>query len=66
MVYENKHKKPNILMKAIFKLFVQKIVTSETAYKHNSTTAPAFLIKKPIDFEKEKSLQLMILIKHNR
>ncbi len=56
MVYENKHKKPNILMKAIFKLFVQKIVTSETAYKHNSTTAPAFLIKKPIDFEKEKSL----------
>jgi hypothetical protein len=55
MAYENKHPKPNILMKAILKLFVKKVVTSETPYKHNSRTAPAFLIKDSRDFEKEKS-----------
>lgn len=42
MVLDNKHPKPNFLMKLILKLFVKKIVTSETPYKHNSRMAPAF------------------------
>lgn len=55
MVYEDKHPKPNFLMKFIMKSFVKKIVTSETPYKRNSKTAPAFIIKDPRDFEREKS-----------
>ncbi len=55
MVLDNKHPKPNFLMKLILKLFVKKNVTSETPYKHNSRTAPAFLITDSRDFEKEKN-----------
>ncbi len=55
MTYENKHPKPGMLMKVILKLFVKKIVTNETPYKHNSKTAPAFIITDSRDFEKEKS-----------
>jgi hypothetical protein len=55
MVYEQKHPKPNFLMKIILKLLVKKVVTSETPYKHNLRTAPAFLIKDDRDFEVEKS-----------
>ncbi|CAL1519669.1 DUF1569 domain-containing protein [Chitinophaga sp. MM2321] len=54
MVYENTHPKPNFLMKFILKSFVKRIVTNETPYKHNSQTAPVFLIKGSRDFEKEK------------
>ena len=36
------------------KLFVKKIVTSETPYKHNGQTAPAFKIKDSRNFETEK------------
>lgn len=55
MTYENKHPKPNFLMKIILKLFVKKVVTSETPYKHNSRTAPAFIINDSRDFETEKN-----------
>jgi len=54
MVYDNKHPKPNFLMKAIMKSFVKKIVTSEIPYKRNSQTAPAFIIKGSRDFKTEK------------
>ena len=55
LVYENKHPKPNFFMKVIMKSFVKKIVTSETPYKHNSQTAPAFKIKESKDFEVERN-----------
>ncbi|MEJ7914329.1 MAG: DUF1569 domain-containing protein [Chitinophagaceae bacterium] len=55
MAFENKHPKPNIFMGIILKLFVKKIVTSETPYKRNSQTAPAFKITDSRDFESEKS-----------
>ena len=55
LVYENKHPQQNALMKLVLKLFVKKIVTSETPYKHNSRTAPAFLITDSRDFETEKN-----------
>lgn len=55
MVYENKHPKPNFLMKFILKSFVKKMVTSTAPYKKNSQTAPAFLIKDSRDFDVEKA-----------
>lgn len=54
MVYEDKHPKPNFVMKFILKKFVKPIVTSETPYKRNSKTAPAFIIKENKNFDAEK------------
>ena len=56
MVYEDKHSKPNFLLKFILKTFVKKIVVSETPYKHNEKTAPAFIISNARDFEVEKDM----------
>ncbi|MDN3582964.1 DUF1569 domain-containing protein [Mucilaginibacter flavus] len=55
MTYEDKHPKPNPFMKLIIKLLVKKVVVSETPYKRNNPTAPAFLITTEKDFEAEKS-----------
>ncbi len=55
MVYENKHPKPNFLMKILLKSFVKKAVTNEMPYKRNTKTAPAFVIKDTKDFETEKN-----------
>ncbi|MDW5289629.1 DUF1569 domain-containing protein [Formosa sp. PL04] len=55
MVYEDKHPKPNFLMKVIMIAFIKKIVTGETPFKHNGQTAPAFKIKDSRHFETEKS-----------
>ena len=54
MVFDDKHKKPNPFLKFILKTFVKKAVVSETPYKQNGQTAPAFLIKDKKDFEVEK------------
>ena len=54
MVYENKHSKPNFLMKFILKTFIRKIVTNEVPFKHNSQTAPAFIISDERNFDAEK------------
>lgn len=54
MVYDNKHPKPNFLMRLMLKSFVKKLVVNEAPYPRNSRTAPAFLISGPKDFEKEK------------
>lgn len=54
MIYENKHPKPNAFAKLMLKAFVKKIVVNETPYKHNSRTAPAFLITDAKVFETEK------------
>jgi hypothetical protein len=56
MVYEpEKHPKPNGFMKLILKLLVKNKVVSETPYKHNGPTAPAFIITTERDFETEKA-----------
>lgn len=54
MVYENKHKKPNAFMRFILKAFVKNKVVGEAPYKHNSPTAPQFIMKEQKDFEVEK------------
>ncbi len=55
MIFDDIHAKPNFLMKFILKAMVKNTVTNEVPYKHNSSTAPQFLIKETKDFEAEKS-----------
>ncbi|TAG56829.1 MAG: DUF1569 domain-containing protein [Cytophagales bacterium] len=55
MVFENKHSKPNFLIKIILKAFVKDKVTNEIEYAKNSGTAPEFIIKDDRNFEIEKS-----------
>ena len=55
LVFENNHPKPNFFMRFIMKTIVKKIVVSETSFKHNSQTAPAFVIKDSRNFEAEKN-----------
>jgi len=54
MAYTDKHPKPNLFMRFILKSFVKNIVVSEKPYKHNSQTAPAFLITDSRDFDVER------------
>jgi hypothetical protein len=54
MAYENKHPKPNPVLRLVLKLMVKNGVVNETPYKKNLRTAPAFLITDSRDFEKEK------------
>ncbi|MEJ6979797.1 DUF1569 domain-containing protein [Pedobacter sp. P351] len=62
LVYEHKHKKPNVLMKFILKTFVKKVVVSETPYKRNNPTAPYFIIKdeKKFDLERKRLIDHII------
>ena len=56
MVYEpDRHPKPGLLMKIVLKSFIKGVVTGEAAYKHNSRTAPAFLISDNRNFEAERT-----------
>lgn len=55
LVYEQKHAKPNPIVKFILKTFVKKIVTNDKPYKKGSQTAPYFVISDSKDFENEKS-----------
>ena len=55
LIYEQeKHKKPNRLMKWVLTRFVKPKVVSETPYKHNSPTAAMFVITDDKSFEEEK------------
>jgi len=54
VVYENKHPKPNFILRLILIAFVKKYVTNEIPYKKSSQTAPAFIIKDERNFEIEK------------
>ena len=62
-VYDNKYREPNALVKLILKLFVKNLVVSEKPYKHNSQTAPDFIIKGKRDFEKEKERLIAYILK---
>ena len=53
-VYDDKYKAPNFLVKLMLKLFVKNRVVNETPYKHDSRTAPDFIIANDRDFEAEK------------
>jgi hypothetical protein len=55
LVYTDKHPKPNALMKFILKTLVKNKVVTQTPYKHDNPTAPAFLIKEDKNFEAEKT-----------
>lgn len=55
LVYEDKHPKPNALMKFILKSFVKDLVVNEKPYKKSSMTSPAFIIKDEREFLKEKN-----------
>jgi hypothetical protein len=55
LAYENIHPKPNFFMKFILKSFIKSKVTNEVPYKHDSPTAPVFIIKSDKDFEVEKN-----------
>lgn len=55
MVYEDKHPRPNALVKFMLKLFVKPTVVGEKPYKKNMRTAPAFLMTEKKDFEVEKN-----------
>ena len=63
MAYENKHPKPNFLMKFILKSFIKNVVVSEKEYVQNSRTAPAFLITDARVFEAEKNRLIAYLQK---
>ena len=63
MTYEDIHPKPNALIKFILKMIVKNSVTNEVPYKHNSSTAPQFIIKETKDFEVEKKRLTDFIIK---
>ena len=64
--YESdKHPKPGILTKLMLKMLVKNKVVSETPYKHNSATAPAFIITGERDFGAEKT-RLINYIKYTQ
>ncbi|GGG54045.1 DUF1569 domain-containing protein [Epilithonimonas arachidiradicis] len=55
LIYEQeKHKKPNRLIKWVLTKFVKPKVVNETPYKHNSPTAAMFVITDNKSFEEEK------------
>jgi len=58
LVYDNRHPRPNGLMRFILKAFVKNAVCGPKPYKRNSPTAPAFIIKEDKDFSTEKALLL--------
>jgi hypothetical protein len=51
LAYENKHPRPNAVMRFFFKLFVKQIVTGEKPYARNLRTAPVFLVSSEQDFK---------------
>lgn len=54
MVYDNKHPKPNFILKFILKTFVKSKVVSDDSYPKNGKTAPQFIIKSDKNFSDEK------------
>lgn len=53
-IFNERHDKPNFFMKLMLKAFVKNAVVSETPYKHNERTGPAFIIANERDFKNEK------------
>lgn len=66
MIFENKHKKPNALMRFILKAMIKNKVVSEASYPKNSRTAPAFIIHDKRKFETEKQRLINYITKVNQ
>lgn len=54
MIFEDKHAKPNFLVRFVLKMFVKSKVVNEAPYQQGGPTAPQFVITDERDFEKEK------------
>lgn len=54
MVYEDKHERPNRLLRLILRTFVKPSVVGEKPYRKGAPTAPAFKIAGARDFERER------------
>ena len=63
MVYEDKHPKPNAIVKFMLKILVKPKVVNETAYGQNGRTAPQFIIKEDKNFEVEKNRLIQFINK---
>ena len=64
LVYEEeKHPKPNAVMKFIIKLMAKGTVVGETPYKQSLRTAPAFIITDDKNFEAEKTRLINFITK---
>lgn len=63
LAYENKHPRPNAVMRFFLKLFVKQIVTGEKPYTHNMRTAPVFLVSNQQDFELQQKRLLTFITK---
>jgi hypothetical protein len=63
MAYENIHKKPNLFIRFLLRIFVKKFVVNEIPYKKNIQTAPEFIIKDSKKFDIEKNRLIEYLIK---
>ena len=55
LAFENKHPKPNAVLRFILKLLIKPSVVSAKPYKRNSPTGPVFVVKDTKDFAAEKS-----------
>jgi Protein of unknown function (DUF1569) len=54
MVYDNKHPRPNALMRFVLKRIVKQKVVGPDPYPRNTPTAPVFRIKDERDFHAER------------
>lgn len=54
MIFDDKHTRPNFLLRIVLKTFVKGKVVGEEPYKQGGPTAPQFIITNERDFEKEK------------
>jgi hypothetical protein len=62
MVYEEeKHPKPNALVRFVLTQFIKEAVVGDKPYPRNGRTAPAFRIKSDKNFEEEKARLLALL-----
>jgi Protein of unknown function (DUF1569) len=55
MAFEDKHPRPNALIRFMLNLLVKGTVVGDKPYRKNSRTGPQFIIDDQRDFEKEKA-----------
>jgi hypothetical protein len=63
MAFENKHPRPNFLMRLIAQMFAKSTVCGDKPYTKGQQTAPAFIITDERDFEVEKNRLIAYLKK---
>ncbi len=63
LTYEDKHSRPNFLMRFILKTFIKKIVVGEKPYGKNGRTAPEFMVNSEQDFTQQKERLIQYVTK---